>query len=295
MLLRLVTLLLAGSSCLAAQGMSEDYVRARTEAKYSKPYGIGVEWDVFAHVPYFEQRHQVRANGLGGDSISYTRDMDAPPIGVFLDTELRVRFSWHDSIEAGYGFHVLRAFKDELDERTRFNGVIYPQGVDIDYGSDWHDFRLHYRRDLFRLGLAKDFTFYLTVGLEWTYLKVQVGSDSFPVRDDRDEEYFRELLPWWNAGLGMQIELGPVRLTADARGTYAVGYPTFQRRDDETMKQSIVSLTGVVTFEYAITDWFSLIVRAKGRYFFAKLYGGFRSDRFVWYSVGPELGIGLRF
>jgi hypothetical protein len=61
------------------------------------------------------------------------------------------------------------------------------------------------------------------------------------------------------------------------------------------MKQSIISLTGVITFDYAISDWFSLVFRAKGRYFKAKLYGGFRADEFLWTGIGPEVGIGLRF
>jgi hypothetical protein len=280
---------------VSAQGMSSEYVEARTDAKYSKPHGVSLSWDIFAHVPWFDQRHEVRANGLEGDRLSFTDDADGLPIGVFLDTEMRLRFSWHDSIEAGYGFHVLRGFRDDIDEERRFNGVAYPEGVDLDYGSDWHEMRLHYRRDLFRLGLANNWTFYLTAGLEWAYIKVQTGSDSFPVREDRDEEHFRELLPWWNAGLGLEIEFGPVRIGIDARGTYEVGVPTFQKRDDEPMKQSIISLTGVITFDYAIADWFSLVFRAKGRYFKAKLYGGFRADEFLWTGIGPEVGIGFRF
>ncbi len=297
MVLRLLILglICATAGSVAAQGMSEDYVRARTDEKFGKPHGVTARWDVFAHVPWFEQKHRVRANGLGGDTLGFVDDMDGLPIGAFLDTEFRLRFSWHDSIEAGYGFHVLRAFRDERDEATRFNGVLYPAGTDIDFGSDWHEMRLHYRRDLFRFGLAKQWTVYATAGLEWAYIKVQTGSDSFPVSDDRDEERFRELLPWWNAGLGMELDLGTIRLGVDARGTYEVGFPTFQRRDGNNMKQSIISLTGLVTFEYALTDWFSLIARAKGRYFYAKLYGGFRSDRFLWYSVGPEVGFGISF
>ncbi|MCC7510298.1 MAG: hypothetical protein IT464_13135 [Planctomycetes bacterium] len=294
MTLRLLMLGVLACAPLCAQGMSEDYVRARAEAKFAKDHGISFEWDVFAHVPWFEQQHKVRANGLGGDGISFVRDMDGFPIGVFLDTEARLRFSWHDSIEVGYGFHVLRVFKNGLDDFTRFNGVLYPPKTDIDFRSDWHDMRIHYRRDLFRFGIDRNFTTYVTAGLEWAYLKAHTGSDTFPVADDRDEEHFRELLPWWNAGVGMQLEFGRIRLTADGRGTYAVGYPTFQKRNDETMKQSIVSLNAYAAFEYQITDWFSFVVRAKFRYLFVKLYGGFRSDRFLWYGVGPEIGFGIR-
>jgi hypothetical protein len=288
------TLLILGGSLLA-QGMSDDYLRARTEAKFAKPHGVSAEWDLFAHIPYFEQRQRSRANGLEPDTIGYSRDMDALPIGLFFTTELRVRFSWHDSIELGYGLHVMRAFSDELDSDIAFNGVRYPQGVDIDYGFDWHEFRAHYRRDLFRLGMTKSFTTYLTAGLEWAIIETQVGSDTFPVSDNRDRLRFKELLPWWSAGLGVQLELGDVRLTLDGRGTYAVGYPTFQKRDDNHMKQSVVSLAMFAALEYQVTDWFSLVARAKLRYLRAKLYGGYRADVFHYQSLGPEIGIGFRF
>ena len=290
-----VCVLLCAASALSAQGMSEDYVEARTKEKYSKPHGVSLEWDIFAHVPWFSQQQEVRADGLEGDRLSFTDSGNGQPIGVFLDTEMRLRFTWHDSIEFGYGFYVLRGFNDELDEPRAFNGVQYPRGVDLDYGADWHEFRLHYRRDLFRLGLSKNWTFYVAAGLEWSYLKVQTGSDDFPVRKDRDEERFRELLPWWNAGLGLEIELGDARIGVHARGTYGVGFSTLQERDGDPMKQSIVSLTGVVTFDYNFTDWFALVIRAKGRYFRAKLYGGYRADEFLWTSIGPEVGIGFRF
>ncbi|MBX3460679.1 MAG: hypothetical protein KF696_12070 [Planctomycetes bacterium] len=292
---RLVCLLLLLAAPLCAQGMSEDYVRARTEAKFSRPHGITLEWDVMAHAAFFEQQHKVRANGFGGDGIGFARDMDGFPVGVFLDTEARLRFSWHDSIEVGYGFALTRAFKDDLGKFVRFNGVIYPPGTDIDFGADWHEVRLHYRRDLLRFGLGREFTLYATAGLEWSYVRVQTGSDTFPVSKNRDEETFKELLPWWNAGIGMQLELGTrIRLTADARGTYAIGYPTFQERDKDDMKQSVISISSHFTFEYAITDWFTLLARVKLRYFYTKLYGGWRSDRFLWYSLGPEVGFGIR-
>ena len=286
----------AAAASVAAQGVSEEYARERTRARFERPYGLGIEWDAFAHAPFFEQMHKVRAEGLPGDRIGYNRDMNALPLGVFLDTELRLRFSWHDSIEAGYGFAVLRAFDDRLDETSRFNGVVYPKGTDSDYGADWHEFRLLYRRDLFRLGLDGNFTMYGKVGLEWSMLKVQFGSDTYAVEQDRDEERLRELLPWWNAGLGFELNIGhDWRITAEGRGTYEVGVPTFQKRDGESFKQSIISLTGEAALEYRVTDWFALILRGKYRYFRAKLYGGYRADSFLWWSAGPEFGIGLRF
>jgi len=293
----LVLVLVSLSAPLAfAQGMSEDYVRERTRARFERPYGIGFEWDVLAHGALFEQMQKVRADGTPGDRIGYSRDLDGVPIGVFLDTEFRLRWSWYDSISAGYGFHILRAFEDDLDENTRFNGVNYPKGVDADYASDWHDMRLLYRRDLFRLGLGGTFTMFAEVGLEWGLITTKFGSDTFTVQDDRDEERFRELLPWYTAGLGLEIEIGQsIKITAQGRGTYEVGVPTFQKRDGDDMKQSVISLTGTATFEYAITDWFSVIARAKYRYLKVKLYGGYRSDQFLWYSYGPEVGFGFRF
>ncbi len=279
-----------------AQGMSEDYVRERTRARFARPYGIGIEWDLLAHGALFDQMQKVRANGIPGDRIGYSRDMDGLPIGVFLDTELSLRWSWHDSVTVGYGFHVLREFDDELDENTRFNGVIYPKGVDVDYGADWHDMFAVYRRDLFHLGLAGNFAVFAEIGLEWGLITTRFGSDTYRVKDDRDVERFAELLPWYTAGLGFEWQIGQhVRLSAQGRGTYEVGVPTFQRRDDETMKQSVVSLTGLVGFEYAVTDWFSIVARAKYRYLKLKLYGGYRSDQFLWWSAGPEIGIGFRF
>lgn len=279
-----------------AQGMSEDYVRERKRARFERPYGVGFEWDVLAHGALFEQMQKVRAEGLPADRIGYSRDLDGMPLGVFLDTELSVRWSWHDSLTAGYGFHILRTFEDELEETTRYNGVIYPEGVDVDYGADWHDMFLAYRRDLFHLGLDGNFTMFAEVGLEWGMITTKFGSDTFTVKNDRDMERFRELLPWYTVGLGFELGIGQsIKLSALGRGTYEVGVPTFQKRDGEDMKQSVVSLTGIATFEYAITDWFSFIARAKYRYLKVKLYGGYRSDQFLWYSYGPEVGFGFRF
>ncbi|MBK9976067.1 MAG: hypothetical protein IPP14_14940 [Planctomycetes bacterium] len=293
-LLALLLPLLA--SAALAQGMSEDYVRERTRAKYQRPYGLSIEWDLLGYGALFDQQQKVRANGLPADRIGFVDDAGGAPIGAFLDTELRVRWSWNDSIEAGYSFQILRAFDDTLDEVTRFNGVTYPKGVDSDFGSDWHDMHLTYRRDLFRIGLADSFTLFALVGLEWGVIKTHFGSDTFSVQNDRDEERMRELLPWYTAGLGMELQLGEsIRLTASGRGTYEVGVPTFQRRQGDDMKQSIISITGLASLEWAVTDWFSLILRAKYRYLKAKLYGGFRSDQFLWWSAGPEIGVGFRF
>lgn len=290
-----LVILIGCAAGLAAQGMSEDYVRARTEAKFGKPHGVSADLRLVANVPYFNQTQRSRAYGLEPTTIGFSRDMDGVPIGVFPRVELSLRFSWHDSIQAGYGFHILRAFQDELDDDIDFNGVRYPAGTDIDYGSDWHEFSLHYRRDLFRLGLAKNFTFYATAGLEWAVVSIQTGSDDLPVSDGRDRIRFRELLPWWSAGVGAELEIGDFRISADARGTYAVGYPTLQKRDGNSMKQSIVSISAHAALEYQVNDWFSLVLRGKYRYFRAKLYGGFRADRYSWQSMGPEIGVGFRF
>src|SRR5688572_31548907 len=95
-----VLLFLVVASCAAgvfAQGMSEDYVRERTDEKFAKPHGFSLEWDLFGYIPFFEQQQRVRSGGLGSDRFSYTDDMDGFPIGFFGGTEVRFRFSWHDS------------------------------------------------------------------------------------------------------------------------------------------------------------------------------------------------------
>jgi hypothetical protein len=298
MTLRALLFLLVAScaASLGAQGMSEDYVRERTDEKYSRPHGFGFEWDLFGYIPYFEQQQRVRSAGIGSDRISYTDDMDGAPIGFFGGTEVRFRFSWHDSIEVGYGLYYTRAFKDELGEFKRWNGIIYPPTTDIDYAADFHEVNLMYRRDLFRLGLSKNFTVFIKAGLEYAYIRTQVASDNFTVQKDRDIEQFRELLPWYSLGVGIELEIGQsFRITTEARGTYEVGIPTFQERDKDQMKQSIVSLTGLVAFDWNITDWFALVVRVHYRYLKVRLYGGFRQDNFLWYSVGPDIGFGIRF
>lgn len=283
----------------SAQGMSEEYVRERTRARYERSHGVTLQWDLFATGTLIRQEQKVRAFGTPADNLSYTGDFDGMPFGVFGETELRLRFSWHDSIVFGYGFRYVRAFSDDaddFDQDTRFNGVTYPQGVDLDYGADFHDFRLLYRRDLFRLGLDDSFTVYLQAGLEWALLTAKLGSDTFTVSDGRDQVKFREMLPWYSAGLGFEWELGAgVLVSAQASGSYSAGVPTFQKRDDNQMKQSITSITASATIDWAVNDWFSLMLRGRFRHFKAKLYGGFRSDEFYWQGMGPELGIGFRF
>jgi hypothetical protein len=279
----------------SAQGMSADYVRARAHERLSQPHGLGMELDILGYVPLFEQTQRVRSGGVEGDTLGYADQFNGLDFGAFPNFELRVRWTWHDSVELGYGFHILRSYARQLDEPAGFNGILYPPGVDAEYRSDWHDIRAHYRRDLLRMGLARNFVFYGVVGLEWAVLEAGVESETFPVEDDRTRESFRELLPWWNAGVGAELEIGQnMRFGLDVRGTYAVGYPTFQKRDNSNIKQSVVSLTGRLAFEYHLTDWFVLVARAKVRQMELRLYGGAFQADFEWFSIGPEIGIGIR-
>lgn len=292
----ILLLLCACGASLYAQGMSEDYVRARTAAKYDKPYGFGLEWDLYGYIPFFEQMQRVRADGLPSDRIGNTKDLDGSPIGFFGGTDVRFRFSWNDSIELGYNAYYVRTFSDGLDETKRWNGLVYAPDTDLDYAADYHEFRLLYRRDIFRLGLSKSFSFFVKAGLEYAYINTSVGSDTFTVSDDRDKEQFREILPWWTAGFGVDIDVtSDIRISAEARGTYEVGWTTFQKRGGEHLKQSVVGLTGLASFEWKIVDWFVLIARVHYRYLKVRLYGGYRQDNFLWYSIGPDIGFGLRF
>ncbi len=292
----LAILLAATGGALFAQGMSEEYVRQRADERLSKPHGFSLEWDAFAYVPWFEQMQKVRGDGLPADRLAFVDDMGGFPVGIFGGTELRARFTWNDSVHFGYAPYILRAFDDDIDDFKRWNGVLYPGGTDLDYAADFHDFHVHYRRDLLRMGLDKNVTFFGKIGLEYAYVRTRVASDTFVLgSDDRDVEDFSEVLPWYNVGIGMEMLIGQrIRLTAEARGTYQVGMPTFQERDDEDMKQSIVSLTGVVAFDYHITDWFVLTARARFRYLRMQLYGGDRKSQFLWYSIVPDIGFGLR-
>jgi hypothetical protein len=283
-------------AALAAQGMTRDYIQARTEARFARPHGLSAELDVLGFGAVLRQYQRVRAEGLPGDTVDYERDAGAPPYAPFFNAEFRLRFSWHDSVEVGYGFHLLRAFEDNLGRERRFNGVAYPEGVDLNYRSDFHDFRALYRRDLFRMGLSKSMTFYGLLGLEWAVIETEVSSDSFPVQGGREKERFRELLPWYNAGLGTEIEVSPsIRVSLSGRGAYVVGMPTFQKRDGNNVKQSIVSADARFTLEYRVLDWLAIVGRARYRLMNARLYGGFRQSNYVLEAWGPELGIGLRF
>ena len=89
--------------------------------------------------------------------------------------------------------------------------------------------------------------------------------------------------------IGMQLELGhahpPYRRRA--RGTYAIGYPTFQERDKDDMKQSVISISSHFTFEYAITDWFTLLARVKLRFY--TTVWRLAQRPLSWYSTGPEV------
>ena len=297
MLRALLLLLVCGfGASVFAQGMSDDYVRQRADEKFSKPHGFSLDWDLYVHIGLFEQQQRVRSAGIGSDAVSFNRDMDGPPIGVFGGTDIRMRFSWHDSVQITYNAAYLRAFKDDSDDFTRWNGLTYPPNTDLDYGADLHEFSMLYRRDLIRVGLSRSLTFFAKAGLEYAYIRTQLGSDTFTVEDDRDVEVFREMLPWYSVGLGAEMLIGQdIRLTAEARGTYFAGFPTFQERDDKDMKQSITSLHAIFTFEWHVTDWFALVARAKFRYFRAKLYGGFQQDNFLFYSYGPDIGFGFRF
>ena len=288
--------LLLSTAGLCAQGMSEEYVRARAAEKYSKPHGFSFEADLYAYIPYFDQMQKVRANGVQADRVGYVKDMDGFPVGIFGGLDLRFRFSWHDSIEIGYNPYFVRAFSDGLDDFKRWNGTVFPPNTDIDYAADMHDFRILYRRDLARFGLSKNFTIFGKIGLEYTAISTQVGSDTLTLLDDNDKESFRELLPWYSLGFGAEMEIGQhIRVTAEVRGTYLAGMTTFQRRDDNNMKQGILSLTAIAGFEWNITDWFAVIGRVRYRYLKARLYGGFRQDNFLWWSVGPDIGFGFRF
>ena len=293
--LLLLTLLSLAAVAVHAQGMSDDYVRERTQARYERPHGLTFSWDLLVEGLLLTQEQKVFADGIPADTLAYD-EFDGQDIGIFAETELRMRFSWHDSISFGYGFHVLRSFVDETDEAVGFNGVLYPAGVDADYGSDWHEFRLLYRRDLFRLGLADSFTFFVEAGLEWSLVSAKLGSDTFTVTDDRDTEKFSELLPWYCIGLGFDWELSnSLVLSVQARGSYLNGFPTFQKRDDESVNQAVLSLAGTVGLDWALTDWFSLLLRGKYRYFQAKLYSDIRTDEFFFGGMGVQAGIGFRF
>ncbi len=295
---RIVWVMLLAGLCAGnvwAQGVSEDYRRERERARFAKPHGFGFELDLFAHAPYFEQQQKVRAHGVDGNRLSYRGDFGGTPFGVFLDLDIRARFTWWDSIEFGYGFAVLRAF-DDFKEPAGFNGTEFPADVDGDYGADFHDFHLLYRRDLFRIGGASEFAFFIQAGLEWAVLTASLDSDDVPSLNKRSREHFRELLPWSVGGLGFEWRFNDhFRLRADGFGGYQAGMPTLQKRADKSVAQSVTSITGRALFEWRPVSYFAVLVGGQYRYLRARLVAGFRQDNFLWWSVGPEVGVGFRF
>jgi len=290
-----VALLMAAPVMAQGGGMSDEYVRERERQKFAKPYGFGVELDLFGLFPYFDQWQQVAADGLGSDRVNYAGDMNGTPFGAFLDTDVRLRFSWHDSIELGYSFASLRQF-DTFEETTRWNGFIYPAGVDADYTSDLHDMHVLYRRDLFRVGRSSNFSFFIQAGLEWAVIDTQVGSDDFSAQDNRERERFRELLPWPALGLGFVWDISDhFALRADAFGGWEDSFPTFQKREGRRVKQSVLSLTARALFEWKPVSFFAVLVGARYRYLNVELESKIRHSEYLWFSVGPEVGIGFRF
>lgn len=297
-MLRAVLMLVACCLCaplLAKPGaMSEDYVRERERQKFSKPHGFSAEIDAFGLFPYFSQSQRVEANGLRGDTVDWRGDAGGIPFGAFLDVGVRMRFSWHDSIELSYSFAILREF-DEFDSNTRWNGFIYPDGVDMDYAADFHDLHLLYRRDLFYAGSANNFNFFIQAGLEWAVIDTQVGSDDFPPQDNRERERFRELLPWPALGAGFVWNFGEhFTLRLDGLVGYA-DWSTLQNREGRKVNQELFSITGRAAFEWKPIPWFAVLAGVKYRSLNVELESKKRNSEFEWWSVGPEVGVGFRF
>ena len=282
------------ASSLCAQGVAEDYRRERERARFAKPHGFSFSGDIFAKGLYFDQQQKVRADGIPGDTVSYT-DFDGVPFNVFPEIDLRARFTWWDSIELGYSFAILRAF-DRFSEDTGFNGTVFPEDVDGDYGADFHDMHFLYRRDLFYVGGASECALFFEVGVEWAIINTKLDSDDVPALQKRGTERFRELLPWLVAGVGFEWQMGDhFNFRLDGFGGYVNPMPTLQKRDDKWVKQSITSITGRALFEWRPVPFFAVLFGAQYRYMRVRLVAGFRQDNFLWWSVGPELGVGFRF
>lgn len=274
--------------------MSEEYIRERERQKFAKPYGFGAEIDIFGFFPYFLQSQRVAADGLCGDEVDWVDDAGGVPIGAFFDADVRLRFSWHDSIVLSYSFAMLRDF-NEFDSNTRWNGFVYRKGVDLDYASDLHDMRLLYRRDLFYAGAASNFNMFIQVGLEWAIIDTQVGSDDTPPLDNRERERFRELLPWPALGAGFVWNFGD-HFTLRLEGL--VGYSdwsTLQKREGKRVDQTLFSVTGRAMFEWKPVSWFAVLAGVKYRSLDVELESSKRNSEFSWWSVGPEVGVGFRF
>lgn len=291
----ILLVLSVGAPLFATPGaMSEDYIRERERQKFAKPHGFSAEIDAFGLFPYFLQSQRVEADGLRGDDVDWADDAGGIPFGAFFDTSVRLRFSWHDSIEMSYSFAMLREF-DEFESNTRWNGFIYRDGVDMDYAADFHDMRLLYRRDLFYAGAANNFNFFIQVGLEWAIIDTQLGSDDTPAQDNRERERFRELLPWPALGAGFVWNFSDhFVLRLDGLVGYA-DWSTLQNREGRKVSQSLFSITGRATFEWKPVSWFAVLAGVKYRSLDVELESKKRNSEFSWWNVGPEIGVGFRF
>lgn len=287
------------ASLLSAQdgGMSEDYIRERAEARHARAYGVTLDIDLFAWVSGFDQQFRARGGNAGGsDTVSLTDDIDHPPISGFGSIEMNIRFSWNDSIHFNYGLFSTRGFGDFTAD-TRWNGTIFPDSADADMKADWHDLALYYRRDFFRFGLDQQFNFYALAGFEFVPVSGSLSSDDFPVSADSEDVGFDDLLPWYTIGVGLDWKLNNNwSANFQVRGGYLGGLPTGQEDDDgEQLKQDIASVHAVAGVTWKITDWFVLHGRVKFRHLHVGLSSGHNFERFLFYGLGPELGLGFKF
>ncbi|MHC4841223.1 MAG: hypothetical protein ACYTDT_09760 [Planctomycetota bacterium] len=295
-LLMLAVTMLATSVYAQDGGMSEDYIRDRADARHAREYGTTLDIDLFGWIPFFDQQFRARGGNLGSDALSLTQDLDHPPVSGFGSIEMNLRFSWYDSIHFQYGLYFTRGFGD-FTEDTRWNGTIFPEDADADMSADWHDIAIYYRRDLFRFGLDQQFNFYLLGGLEWTPIRGSVSSDDFPVSEDSEEVEFKELLPGFTLGVGLDWKLNNEwSANVQARGGYMRGFPTFQENDDgEEIRQDVFSIHAAAGVTWKVADWFVLHARVKMRYLRVGLATDHDFERFLFYGLGPELGFGFRF
>jgi hypothetical protein len=293
--LLLALALLAAPLFAQRGGVSDDYIRERERQKFAKPHGFSAQVDLFGLFPYFDQWQRVKADGLKADKVDFRDDAGGLPFGAFFDCDVRLRFTWHDSIEMGYSFAFLRRY-DEFESTTRWNGFTYPKGVDIDYETDFHDMHVMYRRDLFRLGLSNNFSFFIQAGLEWAVIDARVGSDDMPPLNNRKRERFRELLPWTIAGVGIVWDITDhMSLRADAYGGFQADFPTFQKREGKRVDQSVLSIAARAMFEWRPVSFFAVNAGVRYRLLSVELESGRRLSEFLWFAIGPEVGFGLRF
>ncbi|MEE9311462.1 MAG: hypothetical protein V3V10_03510 [Planctomycetota bacterium] len=295
--LLLAVCLLASSLSAQDGGMSEDYIRDRAEARHARPYGVTLDIDLFGWIVGFDQQFRARSGSAGGsDAISLTKDLDHPAISGFGSLEMNIRFSWNDSIHFQYGTGFTRGFGD-FEQDTRWNGTIFPANSDADMEADWHDIALFYRRDFFRFGLDQQFNFYALAGMEYTPVSGSLSSDDFPVSEDSEQVNFDGLLPWYTAGVGLDWEIdNEWSANMQVRGSYMRGIGTFSEDDDgEEIRQDVISIHAVAGAVWKVTDWFVLHGRLKARYLRVGVNSGHNFERFLFFGVGPELGIGFRF